>query len=493
MLRLERRMNTFLEIQRLHLSDGLSFREISQRTGLTPGEARVWIGLASIPVPATTTLAPASARTFGEANLLPKANSLRYVFDIWRKVDGIYRTASTVRNKERAVKAFENFFPDADIGNITRAQGGEFKAHLHTFNLASGSKRLMMNDLKALLNYAYTRLELIPRSPWYGIGFFSQTEGRRYPWTLPELSVLFGLPLFSQYELPSAGISGVDAAYWLPLLAMFTGARIGELCQLETSDVVQVGEVWVLDINQKGRRKRLKSPASVRRIPVHSKLIELGFLDYSQTTREAGSRSLWPALVSNKRESVQYFSSWFSSFKRGAAPNSTLPDLHSFRHTVRTKMNKARISVRVQDEITGHVTFGNHGTTTYTHPDMDDLVEAIESIQYVGLSMPKVYRVIDRLASRDKLTLREWANATFESPPSAGAVRGWLRRCQIHPKPVLIGTCYFVSPSAVRIFERRPQSEGGQAQRDRARRGVLELMLHGAVALTSAPSSMTMP
>ena len=446
----ERRMNTFLEIQRLHLSDGLSFHEISQRTGLSPDEARVWLGLASIRVPLATTLAAAALPTLGRAMLPPNINSLRHVFDIWNRVEGAYRAQSTAQNKERAVRVFEKCFPDATLGSITRAQGGEFKAYLHALHLASASKRLIMNDIKSLLNYAYNRLELIPRSPWFGICIISRTEARRYPWTLPDLSILFGLPLFNQYELPSAGTSGVDAAYWIPLLAMFTGARIGELCQLESSDVFRVGEVWVLDINLKGKLKRLKTPGSTRRIPVHSKLIELGFLDYLQAVCEAGSTPLWPELVGSKKHSIQYFSNWFGRFKRAAAPNSKLPDLHSFRHTVRTKMNKARVSVRVQDEITGHVPFGSHGTTIYTHPDMDDLVEAIESIQYIGLALPKVYRVIDRL------TLREWANEAFESPPTAGAVLGWNRRSQIHPKPVLIGKRYFVSSSAVRIRERRP-------------------------------------
>jgi len=37
--------------------------------------------------------------------------------------------------------------------------------------------------------------------------------------------------------------------YWVPLIALFTGARLGEICQLYLSDIRQEEGIWVIDIN----------------------------------------------------------------------------------------------------------------------------------------------------------------------------------------------------------------------------------------------------
>jgi integrase len=53
--------------------------------------------------------------------------------------------------------------------------------------------------------------------------------------------------------------------YWIPLIALYTGARLEELGQLEVTDLKQEGGLYYLDINSVGR-KRLKTKASARRI-----------------------------------------------------------------------------------------------------------------------------------------------------------------------------------------------------------------------------------
>lgn len=46
--------------------------------------------------------------------------------------------------------------------------------------------------------------------------------------------------------------------YWLPLLGLYTGARINELAQLHLRDIGKDGEVWYIDINRKTPDKSLK-------------------------------------------------------------------------------------------------------------------------------------------------------------------------------------------------------------------------------------------
>jgi integrase len=67
--------------------------------------------------------------------------------------------------------------------------------------------------------------------------------------------------------------------YWMPLLGYYTGCRIEELSQLFADDIKQQNGTWVLDINDDDGKK-LKTLSSKRLIPIHSHLIELGFLEF---------------------------------------------------------------------------------------------------------------------------------------------------------------------------------------------------------------------
>ncbi|WP_412506649.1 hypothetical protein [Roseovarius sp. SYSU LYC5161] len=77
-----------------------------------------------------------------------------------------------------------------------------------------------------------------------------------------------------------SGLVKKDDHKWGTLLAMFTGARLREVAQLLPSDVRKEGGIWYIDINADGEKKSLKSPAAKRRVPVHSELIRLGFLEW---------------------------------------------------------------------------------------------------------------------------------------------------------------------------------------------------------------------
>ena len=91
--------------------------------------------------------------------------------------------------------------------------------------------------MKTLLTYAHRDLELIPRNPWARLAIANRTESKRRPWRLDELRVFFGLPIFTAYAVPFTTHAGADAAYWIPLLGLFTGATVSELAQLRTQDV----------------------------------------------------------------------------------------------------------------------------------------------------------------------------------------------------------------------------------------------------------------
>lgn len=108
-----------------------------------------------------------------------------------------------------------------------------------------------------------------------------------------QLRTLFGSPLFTscrsaRFVAERGDVEVRDFRYWLPWVALYTGARLGELCQLEKGDLRTQEGTWYLEITDvsgtKGGAKSLKTKHSRRVVPVHQRLLDLGFLQYANTT-----------------------------------------------------------------------------------------------------------------------------------------------------------------------------------------------------------------
>lgn len=83
--------------------------------------------------------------------------------------------------------------------------------------------------------------------------------------------------------------------YWLNWLGSDTGARLSELADAHTRDVVQIEGVWVIRIHTKNRSRdqRLKTFVSTRDVPLHAALLDEDFLEY---VASIGDGPLFPQL-----------------------------------------------------------------------------------------------------------------------------------------------------------------------------------------------------
>ncbi|MFT6991702.1 MAG: integrase [Paraglaciecola sp.] len=83
---------------------------------------------------------------------------------------------------------------------------------------------------------------------------------------------------------------------WLPDLGLYTGARLNELCQLQRKDIAKVDDYWCIYITNIGNNQILKSVSSKRVIPIHEKFIDLGIVDYVNSTGTASNSMIFPDL-----------------------------------------------------------------------------------------------------------------------------------------------------------------------------------------------------
>jgi integrase len=150
--------------------------------------------------------------------------------------------------------------------------------------------------------------------------------------------------------------------FWVPLIGLFTGMRIEEVCQLYVSDFKQVDGVWCFDINEDKPDKSVKS--SERRIvPLHSFLVQdLNFVGYVQSLPNQDGR-IFPELTRIAKRYSHHASPWFSKFKDrcGVLAQAGNKTFHSFRHTVTDQLYKKEVPDRVISMLVGHAIKGETG------------------------------------------------------------------------------------------------------------------------------------
>ncbi len=212
----------------------------------------------------------------------------------------------------------------------------------------------------------------------------------RYPGDIPknpylkfdqaDLVALFGSESYKDNKFKTA------SEYWLPVLALFTGARLNELCQLTANDVGQHDGVDTISILDEDL-KRLKTAASRRIIPIHSKLLELGFVDYVGTIK-AGR--IFPELPENKVRKGDFGkepSRKFTDYRRrvgvgvgagmgyekinddGKWVGTSRKAFHSFRSTLISALRKANVPKDRRTRLAGHE-YDDTQDTHYTGGDV---------------------------------------------------------------------------------------------------------------------------
>ena len=194
------------------------------------------------------------------------------------------------------------------------------------------------------------------------IGYSKRPAMPRQTFDEEDLVTLFCSPLFVDPASWSWTSKTTDCSlYWLFLINATTGARIEEVGQALLADVKIKGGITYIDIDDyandgaEGDDKSIKTPTSRRLVPVHDRLLALGFNDYCDALRAAGHDRLFPDLQSNgfgKR--TQDASKRANRYIDAVVSRDARLVFHSFRHGFKDLATEAEIQDRVIDQICGH-------------------------------------------------------------------------------------------------------------------------------------------
>ena len=154
--------------------------------------------------------------------------------------------------------------------------------------------------------------------------------------------------MFSALLAPEAP----QALKWLCVIAVVTGARLGELCQLKRSDVMDHdGATFV----RFAPPMQLKNPASERSVPLHADVFRLGFRDHLATLGPRRPRvPLQTLRAPNERCGRKTFNRWLG--RSGIKTPKT--NFHSFRHSWTDIAARSGMDYQHRERLIGHTLAG---------------------------------------------------------------------------------------------------------------------------------------
>jgi len=238
--------------------------------------------------------------------------------------------------------------------------------------LATRTARKYLHNLRAFLRWTNEEgyLDSIP-----GLGIkieglsASQARDARHSYSDESLQKLFTSPQYLGHRSNTTRAKPgnmliKDGKFWVPLIGLFAGMRMGEIVQLLVADIRTEDGVPFFDITiREGEDKQLKTDASRRKVPIHPQLIRMGLLKYRANldAGKAGGR-LFPEIERGADGYFSHnFSKWFSRYAKQIGIKSAKTVFHSLRHNFKDALEAAGVEEARRRALMGHTNSTVHG------------------------------------------------------------------------------------------------------------------------------------
>ncbi|EDL53848.1 hypothetical protein VSAK1_10438 [Vibrio mediterranei AK1] len=199
-----------------------------------------------------------------------------------------------------------------------------------------------------------------------------------------DLVKIFSQPIFTEHKIKRHYTKRIPkySQYWMPLIALLSGMRPNEIAQLKRKDCVLRDGILFFQLSNQDEDQSLKNKRARRAVPVHSKLIELGFERFIEPL--ASDERLFPELSYSKKEGYyksfgEWFKRYFSNYIDLAREGKRF---YSFRHTFIDQFKQRGSIAAVPASIVGH----KNGSITYdtygSKADLATLRNYIETVKF---------------------------------------------------------------------------------------------------------------
>ena len=294
-----------------------------------------------------------------------------YITELDRAGGGKDMAAKT----RRAVDSLRKHLRHNDASRVTKSNLIEWRDNLLRSLNPATVKSGYIAPIAATLKRAHEQDQL-PANPAATVKVrkAKSTEGREKGYTTDEATAILRASLAETHPMRR----------FLPWLAAFSGARIGELGQLRKEDFRQEGDTYVMRITPHAGTVKSRK---FRDVPLHNQIVEIGFLDFLEVA-PAGSLFHAPDAVdpvaASKSAVETNLTRWLRQndmIPQGVQPN------HAWRHRLKTQSTELGLNNRVIDAIQGHS--ARTSGETYGDVTIAARKRAVDQLPHYAIDTPK--------------------------------------------------------------------------------------------------------
>jgi integrase len=268
--------------------------------------------------------------------------------------------------------------------------GRKKKGIQQTLSVKSVNKYL--SNASAFCDWLMKTRKLIQTNPFAGskLKLTSKNQQKRRQFSFTEISSLVAYLPRDKREAANFR----KAAAWFSVIGIYSGMRLAEIANLKVVDIKNAEAIWYFDLTTYDG----KNDNAPRIIPIHSKQIESGFLDYCQEVKNTKNTMLFSEINTKSKSANRdgagvEIGKWFNrTLLRNIGINKLderdigiLVDFHCCRHTVASRFKYHGVDGYIAKQILGHdqedeITWGTYSNNQGTKLSM--LKRVIETLDY---------------------------------------------------------------------------------------------------------------
>lgn len=264
---------------------------------------------------------------------------------------------------------WKKFRTHAATLGLTLAAAKSYRTEVLSQDVAINTKVRNLSRVHSVISHGIAHHQLDERmlTPLKLSSAQSKSRGGKtkhyLPFSSDDLIALFHSHDYRQHSFKK------PSQFWMPLIGLYTGARIDELAALSLSAFRTedgIPAVMLSDVDTTDGGKNEHSP---RLVPIHQQLLGLGLLQYVEKLKLAGHQRLFPDIGKAFRDGFgKRTTDDFIAYRRSVGVGKGKGErsqqvFHSFRSTLAVKFFQIGIDGDLSRRLTGHAAIDVHQGT----------------------------------------------------------------------------------------------------------------------------------
>ncbi len=278
-------------------------------------------------------------------------------FKLHRTANEKWKNPETQDKREYGpiLRDFVSVVGNKPVHQLTHEDAVKYFEHtVSRTDIALGTKKRNLTRIKTLLLFGKEQHQVPDiTGPLRITAEYKKTHNSYVKFSKEDLTALFHSAAYQTNNFKKA------SQYWLPIIGLYSGARIDEPASLLVSEIREIDGVWCYFMSSEEANQGGKNSYAPRWVPIHPKVLDAGFLEFWETVKFEGHTRLFPEMGHAERDgcgkrATVDFTEYRRSVGVGTLSGRSTKAYHSFRSTLISELRERGVDGDMRRSLVGH-------------------------------------------------------------------------------------------------------------------------------------------